>query len=331
LPRKLSFAAIPLDDPVFLTFFLPMTRAQMSIASLFASIRSRSRHFFGQQVVSFLKRLLATRLEDDGVRLWASEPRRIIEAIAKVETSWALKQTPEQAIQLGVMYDLVNRHQDALATYRDAFHRFPHHPRLRHEAGIKLLRHGQPQDVRNFFASVLAIDPSDAFATLVSDMLEHYPGWIRLLSDAIRRDQRPSVLIACPVWGEPFATDFIRYLCASLLSPNNLHALAHQYSIHFAIFTTAETELRMRQDALFTELMSLGTTHFVHYPDRWVRYHQTMRQHYGSELGPYYSNNCKFLLGWIQRRCRRRRGDRKVPRRRRTPHDYIRRVCRTSH
>lgn len=241
---------------------------------------------------------LAIDLRDQGIALWSSNPAQIVEAIVKVEQSWGLQQTPETAIQLGVMYDLVNRHQDALTVYRQAFHHFPDHPRLRHEAGITLLRHGQPADVRDFVDSVLRRDPDDVFAKFVSEMLAAYPSWVERLAAAIEAGpkDRSAFLLTCAVWGEPFTTNFIQYLCATLLSPDNLPALAEHHAVHFAIFTTAENEMRMKTDPIFMQLAAYASIHFIHYEPHWVRYSAPMNQHYGAELGPYYARTCKFLM-----------------------------------
>jgi hypothetical protein len=241
---------------------------------------------------------LAADLLTEGIAMWLADSGRIVEAIIKIEQSWALRQLPETAIQLGVMYDLVNRHGDALAIYRQAFHRFPDHPRLRHEAGITLLRHGQPQDVSDFIASLRRHDPDDIFARFASEMLERYPTWVRSLSSAIKSgpQDRSAVILTGAVWGEPFTTNFLQYLCASLLAPGNLPALAERHEVHWAIFTTAENEARMKADPIFMQLLEFATIHFFRYESQWTRYGDTMKKHYGPELGPYYGRTCKFMM-----------------------------------
>lgn len=241
---------------------------------------------------------LAADLLNEGIGMWLADSGRIVEAIVKIEQSWALRQLPETAIQLGVMYDLVNRHGDALAIYRQAVHRFPDHPRLRHEAGITLLRHGQPRDIKDFFHSVLRIDPTDLFAKLVMEMLDKYPCWVSSLASAIkvRHDGKTVYTLACSIWGDSFASDFIRYLCAVLLAPKNLPALALCHPVVFAIFTTAEIERRLRADPQFQKLATYAAVQFIHYDAHLVDYREQMQRHYGDALGPYYSRTCKFLL-----------------------------------
>lgn len=241
---------------------------------------------------------LATRLRQDGIVQWMTHPHQIVDAIVKIEQSWALRPDADIAIQLGVMYDLVNRHDDTLAIYRQAFHRFPEHARLRHEAGITLLRHGAPHDIQDFFESVQHFDSSDVFAQFVSQLLGQYPSWIDSLEAAIGEGSngRSVYLLTCPVWGEPFTTNFIRYLCATLLAPNNLPALVEHHDVHFAVFTTHESELRLKADPVFEKLAAQVSIHFIRYDSHWVQYKDTMDAHYGPELGPYYSRTCKFLL-----------------------------------
>lgn len=242
----------------------------------------------------------------EGTELWAADPQLVCEAIEKVERAWALAGGADTAVQLATMYDLVNRHQDALVVLREASHADPRHPLLRHHAAINLLRHGTPGDMEDFFASVLTIDPDDAFAQFVKTFLDSYDPWVDRLASAIdsARDGRQPFVITCPVWGQPYSSYFVRYLCATLLATNNLPELAKRYAPHIVIFTTAETETYLRSEPLFARLGDYARFHFVHYSESQVSYGKTMEAHYGREkvhysersLAFYYARSCKFVL-----------------------------------
>jgi hypothetical protein len=242
----------------------------------------------------------------EGTELWAADPHLVCDAIEKVERAWALAGGAETAVQLATMYDLVNRHQDALVVLREASHADPRHPLLRHHAAITLLRHGTPDDMQDFFASVLRIDPGDAFAQFVKSFLDNYDPWVDRLASAIEseRDGRQPFVIACPVWGQPYSSYFVRYLCATLLSANNLPELAKRHAPHIVVFTTAETERYLRGEPLFLRLQEHARLHFIHYSEAQVNYGATMEAHYGREkvhysarsLAFYYARSCKFVL-----------------------------------
>jgi hypothetical protein len=242
----------------------------------------------------------------EGTELWAADPHLIRDAIEKVEQAWALAGGADTAVQLATMYDLVNRHQDALVVLREASHADPHHALLRHHAAITLLRHGAPNDIDDFFASVLRIDPDDVFARFVKTFLDSYDAWVDRLASAIDsvRDGRQPFLISCPVWGQPYSSYFVRYLCATLLAANNLPELAKRYTPHIVIFTTAETETYLRSEPLFARLGEYAQLHFIHYSDAQVNYGKAMEAHYGREkvhystrsLAFYYARSCKFVL-----------------------------------
>jgi hypothetical protein len=241
-----------------------------------------------------------------GNDIWSQDRHRIDEAIEKIEQAWSLSRDPRLAVQLATMYDLVNQNDQALIVLREAFRLDPHHALVRHHAAITLLRHGTDQDIRDFFESVLAVDPSDAFARFVTASLEAYEGWVSQLAAAIeaRRDGRRPFIISCPVWGQPFADNFARYLCAALLSANNLPALSRRCAVHFVVFTTAETENILRAAPIFARLSDYATVHFMRYSESQVKYGATMEAHYGREpvfysknsLAFYYTRNCKFVL-----------------------------------
>jgi hypothetical protein len=249
---------------------------------------------------------VARRLHREANRIWSERPHDIAEAIEMVEQVWALTRAPDLAVQLATMYDKANRNADALVVLREAFRRDPRHGLVRHHAAITLLRHGEAGDIRDFFESVVAIDPDDAFARFTLSLLDRYERWVEGLAASVEtaRDGRQPFIIACPVWGQPFADHFVRYLCAGLLSSNNLPSLAKRCAVHLAIFTTAETEAYLRANELFAQLSEHAHLHFLRYEDGDVRYGQAMEACYGrttvfySErtLAFYYARNCKFLL-----------------------------------
>jgi hypothetical protein len=241
-----------------------------------------------------------------GNEIWSQDRHRIDEAIEKIEQAWSLSRDPRLAVQLATMYDQANQNDQALVVLREAFRLDPHHALVRHHAAITLLRHGGAQDIRDFFESVLAIDPHDAFAQFVMAMLDAYDVWVRELVAAIeaKGDQRRPFIISCPVWGQPFAENFARYLCAALLSANNLPALAKRCAVHVVVFTTLETESYLRADPMFARLGDHAAVHFMRYSESQVKYGAAMEAHYGREpvfysknsLAFYYARNCKFVL-----------------------------------
>ena len=267
-----------------------------------ASLRARLAPLLGGRATDFV----ATQLLREGSALWSSDPHRVQEAIDKVEQAWALTRDPEIAIQLATMYDRANRNDDALVVLRQAFRRNPDHALLRHHAAITLLRHGAPDDIRDFFESVLKVDAQDAFARFVMTLLDRYDGWVAQLASSIerKRDGRQPFVISLPVWGETHSAYCERFFCASLLSPNNLPALARSHSIHIAVFTTAESEQALRAKPLFCRLEEHATVDFIHYPAELVDYRAAMQACYGDEkvhysensLAFYYERNCKFAL-----------------------------------
>jgi hypothetical protein len=248
---------------------------------------------------------LAKGLLKEANRAGADDPRRIHEQIENIEQAWRLTHDPRIAIQLATTYDRINRNEDALVVLCQAFRRDPRHPLLRHHAAITLLRHGAEKDIRDFFASVLKIDPDDAFAQFVTSLLDSFDVWVDELVSSInrQRDGRPFI-ISCPVWGQPFADNFVHYICAALLSPNNLPKLAKRYSVHVVIFTTVETESYLTADPLFARLRDYAAVRFVRYTEKQINYGKHMEAHYGHEevfysrrsLAFYYARNCKFSL-----------------------------------
>ncbi len=238
--------------------------------------------------------------------MWSRDPHLVPEAIDRLERAWGLARDPATAIQLVTMYDKVNRNDDALVVLREAFRSHPRDALLRHHAAITLLRHGHSADIRDFFDSVLKADSGDAFARFIVTLLDAFDGWVGQLATSIeaKRDDRQPLLFSLPVWGRAFSDYFVRYFCATLLSPNNLPALAERHSIHFAIFTTSETESALRADPLFRRLEAYASISFVHYGDDLVNYKASMEACYDAQRVPYsenslafyYGRNCKFAL-----------------------------------
>jgi tetratricopeptide (TPR) repeat protein len=276
----------------------PGKLAKSIVSALHLRMFRKSDHVSVQEQPADFVTTLANTLQNQGIEAWLENPHRLAEGIERVEKAWALQPSAETAIQLGVMYDRANRHQDALLVYRQAFHLFPDHKRLRLEAGNTLLRHGKSSDLFDYFESILKIDPIDRFATFAFDMLKRYRVWVDEIAVKFKgaTPESKKFILACSVWGEPFTSDFINYLCASLLAPNNLPALAKHSEVFFLICATEEAEERIKAAPIFQEVESYAAIHFVRYQSDWIRAGLTMSEHYGNDLGPYYARNCKFLL-----------------------------------
>jgi tetratricopeptide (TPR) repeat protein len=237
--------------------------------------------------------------------LWPAHPLLIQEAIDKVERAWSLTHDPKIAIQLATMYDRANRNDDALVILRQACRENPRHQLLRHHAGITLLRHGSPEDIGAFFDSVMAIDPDDAFACFVTTLRERFDVWTGQIAASVERNRegRRPFLIGLPIWGATYAGYCARFLFASLVSPNNLPALAKDHAVHVAIFTDEETEKVFLADPLFGALRQYATIDFIRYGEH-ANYRAAMEAGYGEEpvyysdqsLAFYYTRNCKFAL-----------------------------------
>lgn len=266
------------------------------------SLRDRLLPLLGGRV----SRFAAARLLQEAGALWSADPRRVWEAVDKVERAWTLDNDPEIAIQLAILYDRVNRNDEAVAVLTEASGRHPRHARLRYHTAITLLRHGAPTSVRDFFDTVLKVDAGDAFARFITTLLDAHDGWARQLAESMesKRGGRQPFLIAIPVWGESFAAFCMQHLCASFLSPNNLPMLAKQHSVHVAFFTSADAEAVLRAEPLFRRLEQHATVDVVHYPPDVMAYKASMEACYGEDKEPYsdqslafyYERNCKFAL-----------------------------------
>lgn len=252
------------------------------------------------------RRIVSKALLNEANRLWAEHPLDLDEAIDKAEQAWTIGGDPMVAVQLASMYDQTNRNDDALVVLKQAFRRHPLDPLVRHHAAITLLRHGAAADIRDFFDSVVRMDPADAFARYATSLLDRFERWVEVLVAEVerRRDGRTPFIVSCPVWGQPFARNFVQYLCAALLASGNLPALAARHRVHFVVFTTRENEGYLRTEPLFERLSQFATVHFMHFEPGDTGYGSAMTAAYRATpvfyssrtLDFYYARNCKFLL-----------------------------------
>ena len=251
-------------------------------------------------------RWLAGRLAREAGKLWNEHPEQVNAAIAKLEASWALARSRDTALLLVALYDRANRNDDALRVLRQAFALDPADPAIRLQAASTVLRHGTPSDIDAYFASVLAVDPGDAFALFVTDILRRYDGWVSELVAAMAADgdaRRPFVF-CCPVWGTAFVDNFARFGLPSLLAPGNIEALSRRHAPHVVIFTDRPSEEKLRHLPLFARLEAHARVHFVRYEAEHIGYAERMAAHYGGQAYPhsdetldaYYARNCKFIL-----------------------------------
>ena len=84
------------------------------------------------------------------------------------------------------------------------------------------------------------------------------------------RARHPDVEIftmGCIVWGEEYIRNFLRYNVRSMLSEDNLPALAAQGQIVFSIVTDVAGEQRLRGDPLFVKLCEVADVEFTIIPE----------------------------------------------------------------
>ena len=87
------------------------------------------------------------------------------------------------------------------------------------------------------------------------------------------RARHPGVEIfamGCIVWGEEYIRNFLRYNVRSMLSEDNLPALARQGQIVFSIVTDAAGEQRLRADPLFAKLSAVADVEFTIIPENLI-------------------------------------------------------------
>ena len=87
---------------------------------------------------------------------------------------------------------------------------------------------------------------------------------------AAYRARHPGVEIftmGCIVWGEEYIRNFLRYNVRSMLSEDNLPALAAQGKVVFSIVTDQAGEQRLRSDPIFARLLAVADVEFTIIPD----------------------------------------------------------------
>jgi hypothetical protein len=76
--------------------------------------------------------------------------------------------------------------------------------------------------------------------------------------------------MGCIVWGEEYIRNFLRYNVRSMLSEDNLPALATQGKVVFSIVTDQAGEQRLRGDPTFGRLMEVADVEFTIVPDNLI-------------------------------------------------------------
>jgi hypothetical protein len=94
-----------------------------------------------------------------------------------------------------------------------------------------------------------------------------------LARGAAYRARHPGVDIftmGCIVWGHEYISNFLRYNIRSMLSEDNLPALAQQGKVVFSIVTNAAGERRLRSDPLFAKATEVADVEFTVVPDNLI-------------------------------------------------------------
>jgi tetratricopeptide (TPR) repeat protein len=209
---------------------------------------------------------------NEGVARWFDNEHEVEAAAEIVKKAFALCNEPRIAIHLAAMYIKMNRNRDAMEVYRHGFLAHPEDRELWFHAGMHILRHGSARDREEFYDAVLSIDPKDPFACFVRHIYRDFPSYAHRLTASIgatpgRSPAKRRFLISCAVWGEKHIKLFLEYSLASLLSPNNLPALAAEYDVHIALFTAEADVARFKAHPLYRRAEKYARFHFIRYDD----------------------------------------------------------------
>jgi hypothetical protein len=130
-----------------------------------------------------------------------------------------------------------------------------------------LIKKGKLDEGRAFFRELAQVfpDPFLAYVLLFDRIAEQSAAHreMRLPASTGRR----RLLVALTVWGTRHTELFTSYGIPSMLSPNNLPAVAKLRELHFDIFTTATDEQAIRNAPSFQKLAALANVRFVTLPD----------------------------------------------------------------
>jgi hypothetical protein len=241
-------------------------------------------------------KIRADNLMREGIGLWVNDPHAIQSGIQLIEEAWALDPTPDKVIQLVIMYDRINRHQDAINILWQGLRLYPTDADIRCYAATTLFRHGDAANCRQFCEFVQLVDPEDLFARFILRVTEFFDEQTQALSSRIDGTGKRPFVIATAVWGERYVDEFVDLACGALLAPDNVPRLSERYAVHLVIFTTAEDEARLRNSTNLGRLAEVARISFHLYPDEMMIARSTLDDRYGVRLGEYYSRMVKFAL-----------------------------------
>lgn len=241
---------------------------------------------------------LAQSLLIEGCALWSKDPRRINEAAEFVERAWAAAPSAQIAIQLVIMFDRMNRHDEAIAILKQAFKKFPSDDEVRCYAGMTLFRHGAPKDIIDFCEEVQRIDPGDLFTQSIIATFADFQAQVSELAARLGEPtaSKKLYLLAVAVWGRSYIDDFLNYTCCALFAQGNLPDLSALYDVHFIIFTTSDGQEYLQSSDVFRRLLSLVTVHVRIYCKSVLPEREEVDAKYGARLGEYYWRARKFSL-----------------------------------
>ncbi|MBV8190446.1 MAG: hypothetical protein JO339_24600 [Alphaproteobacteria bacterium] len=132
---------------------------------------------------------------------------------------------------------------------------------------VSLLRLGLFEELRHLAGPCNLPFPSQVKALL--DFCAEAFVASKARGEAYRARQPDGEIFAmgCIIWGEEYIGNFLRYNVRSMLSEDNLPALAEQGRIVFSIVTDATGEQRLRGDPIFDKVAEIADMEFTIIPD----------------------------------------------------------------
>lgn len=247
---------------------------------------------------------VASWIAASGIGIWNADNHRVNAAIWRLQLAWRLAHRADDAVQLAIMYDRVNRNRDGFDLLREAFIRDRDDPYLHYMLASTALRHGSREEVQDVFEAMREADPGGPFAAFVLRFLADFEANSERILECVGEpaDGRRCFLLVNVVWGEEFVSEFMDRCVATLLAPRNLPVLTSRYDAHFIIFTTERDEASLRRHPLFSLLERTIKVHIVRYDDELFAFRRALTDRYGDvtrygeRLSDYFERLWRFCL-----------------------------------
>jgi len=200
-------------------------------------------------------------------------------ALASLEKAYTITPNARTSLALARLMVQLRRHEEAKELFMETFRHDPLSRDNWYHVGEFLLRHGQPEEIKDFYGKIRSIKPNDGLPDFIFESFDLFDHLVQDIGDGIIRNStnglsKRKLILGLVFFGRKHSDLFLDYCLPALLSEANLPAVGHDHDTHLVVITAEEDAAYLKSHWSYSAAREIVQVHLHYLPETMLRYAQ---------------------------------------------------------